>query len=236
VAMIAAVVAAWRRHPQLRPLVIWWGVIFVWTYYGTTVPSDYLTLQRDPRYASALTVPTVIVLAQMVTGLTWRPRVLAAAALAATGIAGAMLDQGARLIEPHRAFAQSHYAAEAVLEPLEYYGVRWHSGLTSPAPYKCATDLGRASVVRLLAHLPGTECAESVNTRYAVFAIERREDLQPQLQAAGWQEVARFQASASIGRRLLAMLLRPLPGQRERAGRIGSVPSLRVYENPARSY
>jgi hypothetical protein len=210
--------------------------MFVWTYYGTMVPHDYLTLQRDPRYAAALTAPTVIVVAQMVAALSWRPRLLAAAGLAASGIAGAMLDQGATLIEPHRAFAQSRYAAEAVLEPLEYYGVRWHSGLTSPAPYKCATDLGRASVMRLLAHLPATECAESVNARYAVFAVERREDLQPQLLAAGWREVARFQAPASSGRRLVALLLGPLPGQQERAGRIGSVPSLRVYENPARSY
>ena len=236
VAMVAALVAAWRRHPSLRPLAIWWAAMFVWTYYGTTVPNDYLTLQRDPRYASALTAPTVIVMAQMVTALPWRPRMLAAAGLAATGLAGAILDQGATLIEPHRLFAQSRYAAEAVLEPLEYYGVRWHSGLASPAPYKCATDLGRSSVLRLLTHLPATECAESVKTRYAVFAIERREDLQPQLLAAGWKEVARFQAPASIGRRLMAFMLGPLPGQRERAGRIGSVPSLRVYENPARSY
>ena len=210
--------------------------MFVWTYCGTTVPTDYLTLQRDPRYASALTAPTVIVVAQMVAALAWRPRLLAAGGLAATGIVGAMLDQGGTLIEPHRAFAQSRYAEEAVLEPLEYYGVRWHSGLTSPATYKCATDLGRASVLRLLAHLPATECAESARTRYAVFAVERREDLQPQLLAAGWQEVARFQAPASLGRRLVALLLRPLPGQRERAGRISSVPSLRVYENPAPGY
>ena len=233
-ALIAVVVPVWRRCPHLRPLVVWWAASFLWISYGTTVPTDYVTLQRDPRYTSVLTAPTVIVLGQMTALLSWRPRVAAVAGLALSGIAGAMLDQGPTLIEPHRAAARSRYAAEAVLEPIEYYGARWHSGLDRPAPFRCAIDLGRDSVVRLLAHLPATACATSAEVRYVILSTERRPGLPPQLKAAGWKEVANFTAPASAGRRLIAWMLGPFPGQRERAARISSTPSLRVYENPAR--
>lgn len=232
-ALVPALVYAWRRFPALRALIVWWLALFLWSFYGTTVPTAYVSMWRDPRYVSALTVPTVIILAQVIVRLPVTARRLAGAALVASGLVASTLEQGNTLLEPHRRFAASGYAPQAVMEPIEYYGARWVSGLESAVAFRCVTDLGRITVVTLLSHLPGSRCESAAAARYVVFAAERRRDVTATLTALGWKEVARFRAPGSFGRRAIASVLAWIPGQEARASRIREVPALRVFENPA---
>lgn len=231
-AVLPAFVYAWKRFPQLRALIVWWLALFVWSFYGTTLPTAYVPMWRDPRYASTLTVPAVIILAQVLAALPVTMRRLGGAGLVASGVVAATLDQGSALIGPHRQFAASEYVPQTVMEPFEYYGARWTSGLEQPVEFRCATDLGREAVLALLSHLRESRCASFAGSRYVVFSAERRPDLADEFDILGWREVTRFSGSASFGRRAVASLLARLPGQEERVRRIAAPPTLRVLENP----
>jgi hypothetical protein len=234
--LLLVLVFAWKRFRQVRVVIVWWLALFLWSFYGTTLPTRYVPMWPDARYASILTIPALIILSRVVASLPARIQVAASAALVASGIAAASLDQGTALLGPHRAFAASTFARDAIMEPSDYYGARWASGLTRDVRFRCATDLGRETVVKLLSSLPGTTCASSSEARYIVFGDRRRLDLLSQFEIRGWKEVAQFSAPAPVGRRAVASVLARLPGQAERASRIAVTPALRVLENPNRVY
>jgi hypothetical protein len=234
---LAAVVAgllAFRRRRELRPLVLWLIVGFVWTYYGTTVPTGWVVLQRDPRYAAALTAPSVIILAHLLMALRPGWRYALAALLIGSGLFCAGLDQGNTILRPHADFTRSHYAAGAALEPFEYVGARWELGLDQPPWFSCASDRGRASVVRLVRVLGATTLAPSSEVRFFVFSPQRRPDLPAQLKAQGWVEVADFPGRATPSRAAVAQLLALISSQRGRAERILHPPGLVVLEKAKR--
>ena len=52
IAALLLIPYAWMRSPALRPLVVWWVVGFFWHFYGTTAPTRFVPLQRDPRYVA----------------------------------------------------------------------------------------------------------------------------------------------------------------------------------------
>lgn len=223
---------SWRRHPQLRWAIVWLVVGLVWTLYGTTVPDQWLPLQRDPRYAAALTIPAVAIVAVHLTA--WRPALRLGAAVAMIGLnlAGASFDQRGTILSPHRAFISSPYAERAVLEPFEYIGARWTAGLSQPVPFACATDAGRMSVVGGVDVLPGAQRTTRDERPYFVLSPERRPDLLSTLRAAGWRPIAELTGDGPRSRQWMARVLALIPSQRQRATRLARPPGLLVLQHP----
>jgi 4-amino-4-deoxy-L-arabinose transferase-like glycosyltransferase len=229
-ALAAAAYGLWR-WPAVRPLALWLAVGFVWLYYGTTVPTRWVNLQRDPRYAVSLTTPAVILLAFALGSWPARLRWPVVGLLVGTGLFAAGLDQGQTIRTPHRLFVNSEYAAEAVLEPFEYAGALWEAGPSPPA-FGCAEDLGRPSVFRLFGELPGASVRRTSGSRYVVLSPERRPELLARLKGEGWEVVSSLSGEPTPSRALVALLLARLPSQQQRANRILHPPRLFVLRNP----
>lgn len=89
--------AAWRA-PALRPALLWFVTVFLWTAYGTTTPDRWVWLGRMPRYYAPVTIPALLALTWAVVTIArrGRPRLagVLAAGLAATGVLGAAVDDG----------------------------------------------------------------------------------------------------------------------------------------------
>jgi hypothetical protein len=227
-----AVVAVWRR-PELRWVAVWLLAGFAWLYYGTTIPTGWVPVQRDARYAAALTIPAVLLIAAQLARWSRPRRTVAVAGLAALGLAGAALDLRDNALGPHQVLATTEFAADMSLEPLEYYGARWVQGLRSSVAFACASDAGRQSVVVLARALPGATISAINDRRYFVFSPERRPDLTGALLAAGWLPAAEITGEAPLTRRLFARLLGRVPTQAKRAARIAIPPRLTIFEHPA---
>ncbi len=134
---MVALVAVWR-WPSVRPFAVWLLVGFFWTYYGTTVPTSWVTLQRDPRYVASLTVPSVVLLAYWLNHAPRTVRWTCVPLLIGSGLFAAGLDQGPSILVPHRVFLKTKYISESVLEPFEYVGARWVGGPENLAVFGCA--------------------------------------------------------------------------------------------------
>jgi hypothetical protein len=214
------------------PIVVWFLVGFIWLYYGTTEPTRWVTLQRDPRYAAPLTVPAVIILALGLSllrpWLCWLILVL----VTVSGVCASALDQGSTILAPHRDLLQSDYAEEVALEPFEYYGARWAYGMSRPPPFLCAEDQGRESVVRLVGALPGTRLCSATESHYFVLSPERRPDLLRKMEAEGWTVAQFLPGKPTTSRALAGRVLERIPSQRERANRIAHPPGLVILVNP----
>lgn len=112
--------AAWRR-PTLRPVALWFAVVFLWTAYGTTSPAHWMHLGRMPRYYAVISLPLVVAMAAMAESL-WRRRPALAAlgvcAVGASGLLGAALDDGTnswfedRFVEHVQAHPELTYATD----------------------------------------------------------------------------------------------------------------------------
>jgi 4-amino-4-deoxy-L-arabinose transferase-like glycosyltransferase len=228
---LIAIVALFQ-WPSVRPLAVWLLVGFFWTFYGTTVPTRWVTLQRDPRYVASLTVPSLVLLAYWLRLMPRTVRWPVVLVFVGAGLFAAGLDQGQSILAPHRAFAQTKYVDDTTLEPFEYVGAHWVHGLTNPAVFGCASDRGRGSVVRLVNGLDGTIVNSSRNARYFVFSPQRRPDLLTKLREEGWTGVEAIPGRTTPARAFVAVLLKLFPTQRERAERITHPPGLLIMENP----
>ena len=228
--MVALV--ALSRWPSVRPFAVWLVVGFFWTYYGTTVPTRWVTLQRDPRYVASLTVPSVVLLAYWLYHAPRTIRWMCVPILIGSGLFVAGLDQGPSVLVPHRGFLKSKYMSESVLEPFEYVGSGWVGGPTNLAVFGCARDQGRGSIVRLLEGLGGTIVDSSPNARYFVFSPQRRPDLLDKMPEVGWTVVEAIPGKATPARAFVAELLKLFPSQRERAEQITNPPGLLIMKNP----
>jgi hypothetical protein len=231
-ASLALAPFAFWRWPAVRPLAIWLAVGFLWTFYGTTVPTRWVPLQRDPRYAASLTVPSVILLAYALGRLSPRWRLLLSAILICSGLFAAGLDQGSAVLAPHRAFVALPYASNTALEPFEYVGARWVIGLSRSPKFLCATDQGRGSLVHLLANLPETSQASTSESDFFAFSPGRRPGLLEEMRGQGWTVVRTIPGAASPGRALIARGLAMVPSQRERADGIAHPPGLVILGRP----
>jgi hypothetical protein len=230
-ALVIAPVALFR-WPSARPFAIWLLVGFFWTFYGTTVPTSWVPLQRDPRYAASLTVPSVVLLARGLGRVPVTVRWPIAAVLLGSGIFAAGLDQGQSILAPHRAFVRTTYAQESSLEPFEYVGARWVIGLGHPAVFGCASDQGRGSVVQLLEGLEGTVLYPTERARYFVFSPQRRPELMKKMQKGGWIVVETIPGVVVSSRAIIAQFLKGIPSQQARVERIRHPPGLVVMQNP----
>jgi Dolichyl-phosphate-mannose-protein mannosyltransferase len=226
-----ALYALWFWKP-CRPLALWLLVGFVWLYYGTTVPTRWVNLQRDPRYAACLTTPAVILLAFALNCLSLKRRWTILTILVTTGLFAAGLDQGRTIRTPHRQFVASEYSTTAALEPFEYFAARWELGLSLSPDFSCADDLGRPSVCRLIADLSGSKMVSMDSAQYIVFSSDRRPDLLKRLNAAGWVTTESIPGEPTRSRSLVARLLAWIPSQQERAYRIAHPPGLIILANP----
>jgi hypothetical protein len=226
-----ALIALCCRTP-VRPFAVWFLVGLVWTFYGTTVPTGWVTLQRDPRYAASLTVPSVILLAYALTLASGTFRWLAVFGFVGSGLFAAALDQGQSVLIPHRAFVSTQYANQSSLEPFEYVGARWVLGLERSAGFECTCDRGRKSVVHVLGALVGAKLARIGDARFFAFCPQRRPGLLAELRQEGWTVVETIPGKSTHLRNLIARLLEMLPSQRERAQRISNPPNLLIMANP----
>lgn len=228
-----AVLALWRR-PSLRWAAVWLLVGLAWLYYGTTIPTGWVPVQRDPRYAAAFTVPAILLVAAQ--AVRWPPawRMAVVSGLVGLGLIGAGLDQRASELAAHRAFLTTEFADAASLEPFEYYAARWVSGLRSPVVFACAADAGRRSVAETARTLPGAEVVPADTRRYFVYSPSRRPDLGLKMARDGWLIAAEIKGTTPPGRRWLAAVLRLVPTQEQRAARLAIPPQLVILERPPR--
>jgi hypothetical protein len=229
--LMVALVALWH-WTSVRPFAVWLLVGFFWTYYGSTVPTRWVTLQRDPRYAAGLTMPCVVLLSYWLNHAPKTIRWIGVTVLIGSGLFAAGLDQGPSILVPHRVLLRTKYINESVLEPFEYVGARWVGGSANPTVFDCARDRGRGSVVRLLGGLEGTILDSTLTARYFVFSPQRRPDLVAQMSLEGWTIVESIPGRAPPARGLVAALLQMLPSQRERSQRILHPPGLLIMRNP----
>jgi hypothetical protein len=224
----------WVRQPAVRPLIVWWVSGYLWFYYGTTTPTEYVPLQRDPRYGAFLTLPGVTLVACALWMFRPLVRWTALAVLLLVGIAGAGLDAGASAASAHAALSRSPYAREAAVDAADYYGARWMLGFDRKPTFRLVDDLGRRSVVESLRRFDGTVTAHHADVRYVVFSPLRRPDLTGTLNREGWRQVAAISGEGTPGRRLVGRALALVPGQASRAERLVRPPGLLVFENPKR--
>jgi hypothetical protein len=152
----------------------------------------------------------------------------------AVGVLAAGLDSGTAATSAHARFLESPYAAEAGVEPADYYGVRWRLGLETPARFAVADDIGRDAVVRMLRRVGGTRVAHRADARYVAFTPMRRPGLTEQLLAEGWRQVDEIRPDVRWQRRLAGRMVAGLPGGRSRADRLISPRGMLIFENPAR--
>jgi hypothetical protein len=228
--LLVAAAGVWRARASRAATVValWLAVGFLWTYYGTTVPWRWMPLQRDPRYAAFLTTPAVIMAAYALAGLQRRARTAAVVCLALLGLACAAADQGASIRAPHAALLKKGYGATLSLEPLEFYGAWWESGLSAPPPFSCASGVGRESLVALFEALGSARIVDIESTRYFAFSPDRRPDLLPRMLASGWTPDSVIPAHPILGRKLIGHLLQMVPSQVKRAERLLNPPGLIV--------
>ncbi len=226
-----AFVALWRRS-EFRWVAIWLLAGLGWLFYGTTIPTAWVPMHPDPRYAASFTVPALVLIGAFLARWPASPRIAATAGLVVLSLVAASLDKRGSELTAHRAFLQSDFARSASLEPFEYFGARWVSGLDEPVAFACAADKGRDSVVRLVAALPGAVVVPASERRYFVYSPERRVRLAPELAAAGWLPVREITGTGPAGREWLARLLRHIPALNRRFAAVGRRPRLVVLENP----
>ncbi|MFM2082182.1 MAG: hypothetical protein RL380_873 [Verrucomicrobiota bacterium] len=226
---LAVAVFAWRRVP--KPLALWLVVGFGWFAWGTTTPGGWVTMQRDPRYLSVLTVPCLTLLAFGLDRLNRRwLRAGLIGLLIATGLLGAGLDVGHVKLTAHRKFLASPFnSAATALEPNVYFGARAAQDF-APGEFACASDLGRITTTRLMPHLASSRLATVDSARYAVFSVETQPDKWRKQQAAGWRVVAEFPCDAVPLREFADRLLKKFRPSATRGTK--PTPGLLVLENP----
>ena len=225
-------VGVWNYRRMPTALVLWLVVGFVWFSWGTTSPVKWLTLQRDPRYLSVLTIPCLSLLAVWLLSL--RPglwRGLAVGTIIASGLLGAALDLGRAKLSAHRQFAASEYNAPATTaEPFVYFGVRAAQNFSpAAARFACASDLGRVTTVRKISHLPGARMGACREARYLVLAAQVQPEKLEKKITEGWRQVAAFSGDHVFVRELAMRMLSKIRGDSV----IQPTPGLIVLENPS---
>ncbi|MFN3198851.1 MAG: ArnT family glycosyltransferase [Bradymonadia bacterium] len=112
------------KHQAMRPLVLWFAVVFLWTAYGTTTPARWIHLGRMPRYYAVISLPLMVAVAIFARDLWLKGRTFVAplgiAGVAVSGLLGAGLDDGTNTwfesqfvetvkAEPQTVFATDHH-------------------------------------------------------------------------------------------------------------------------------
>ncbi len=226
---LAVAALSWRRMPTA--LALWLGVGFVWFSWGTTTPGSWVTMQRDPRYLSVLTIPCVTLLATWLVTLRsgfWRVALIIA--LVASGIAGAALDLGRAKLSACHTFVLSKFnRADTVVEPNIYFGTLASEDFSPERiKFSCANDLGRNTTVELLPHLPGARLTSHYDARYAVFAAADTPKWQTQIKE-GWRKVAEVPGDKVFARELAVGMLTKLFGHTAKSA---AASGLFILENP----
>ena len=227
-----ALLTLWRR-PRLRWVALWLLTGLTWLYYGTTVPTAWVPMHPDPRYAASFTIPSVLLIAAYLAEWRTRVQVVAMAVLVSLALTGSSLDRRGSELSAYRALLASAYAREASFEPFDYYAARWASGLRTPVEFACAADVGRDSVVTLADALPGAAVVPTSARRYFVSSARARPGLPARMVSEGWRHVTEITGTEPVGRRWLSSVLRFVPGQGRRFAQVGTGPRLVVLENPA---
>jgi hypothetical protein len=184
-----------------------------------------VTLQRDPRYFSVLTIPCVTLLAFSITAMkSATARRASFAALALAGIFGAALGWNHHKLAAHERFVTSPYNTPATaLEPYVYFGVRAAENfVTNRIQCACAMDVGRASTIKQINHLPGTRTLTSAEARYLVLSVQMQPDKWRAKQRDGWRKVAEIPGEKGF-----------FNAHSERVVNASQTPGLIVLENPA---
>lgn len=231
---LALPLAGWAlfRSQSLRPIAVWLLVGFGWFFYGTTIPSGWVPLHRDARYAMAFSLPIVLLVGGW---LRTGPRLLVwpiAAGLIGICMICPGLDLGNSVLTPHEKFLAAPHKELISLEPAEYLAARWSQGFIKTPEFSLLSDSGRESTARLLVCLSGSKPRQATEARHILYCPERSPVLHRQLQAAGWSEVATFTGMPKPLRAFLGMLLAPAVGPGERVERLMHPPGLRLVARP----
>lgn len=227
---LAVAVLACRSLP--KALVLWLVIGFVWFSWGTTTPAGWVTMQRDPRYLSILTIPCLTLLSIWLLNLRsgfWRGSIIVG--LIASGLLCASLDIGRVKTVAHRRFAASEYnTPSTTAEPFVYFGIRAAQNFSKDAvKISCANDLGRTSAVKLMPHLPGAQLLACPAARYAVFSAQTQPDKWKTKIKEGWRKVAEIPGENVFSRELAMRAIGKIRGRATEK----SAPGLIVLENPA---
>jgi hypothetical protein len=231
--LVTGLVVALLGYRHLpKALVLWLVVGFIWLSWGTTTPTGWIMLQRDPRYLSILTIPCLALLAAWICALRsafWRRSVIGAFIL--SGLLCALLDVGRIKIAAHRRFAASEYnAPTTTAEPFVYFGIRAAQNFSvDSVRISCATDLGRAGAVKLMPHLPNEGLLASVKAHYVVFSTQTQPEKWKIKLEQGWRKVAEIQGEHVFFRERVRRLIGKIQGLSELNSDFGLI----ILENPA---
>jgi hypothetical protein len=230
-AMLVAIVMA-LRYRLLRPYAVWLLVGYLWNYYGTTVPYDWVPLARDPRYTLYLTIPASILIAASLKYLPDRLRTYTVFAVVAISILMPSMEQGSSALEPYRQLIQGKYVSNSTMGCYDYIVSRWVTGFKTPVDFSYSTELGCGSRQRQIAQLHSAQEKRVDEAEYVIVSQERDPKRIRDLEETGWRVVEHYPGRPSSIRELIARLLMHIPGQQERAKNILSPSGLTVMEYP----
>jgi hypothetical protein len=130
------------RNAKTRVLALWLIVGFIWLYYGSTVPHRWALMQRDPRYALALTVPACACLAIQICAMprSWTP--LLVSAIAIGNLSFVAMDRAYTILHAHNQLVEISLPGRVGLQPNDYLGVYWVSDFAPPDNYRWLSDVG----------------------------------------------------------------------------------------------
>ncbi|MEM7407471.1 MAG: glycosyltransferase family 39 protein [Pseudomonadota bacterium] len=229
--MIAAMICAIAelvRGGQLRGYALWLLIGYVWSYYGTTVPHDWVPLARDPRYTLFMTLPAALLLAQYLALMTSHLRTAALVLLAVTSAGAAALERGSGALEPYRKFAQSEFAERGTMLPYDYVIAHYVAGFERSVEFGYGPELGCGSRHAQLSAVANLKARPLAQAKHVAISGTRNRALLADLRSAGWSVVAEFPGEPSAARALVGQILKRVPSQAERAERLLSPPGLVV--------
>ncbi|QDT34652.1 ArnT family glycosyltransferase [Thalassoglobus polymorphus] len=207
------------RNLKTAPFAIWLIFGFIWQYYGTTVPTDWVPLQRDPRYSAGLTIPAAFILSYHISNIRIPfLRYSIITVLCTSGLVCASFDNGGSALAAHREFLSKEPPGPVASEPYEFVALLWLDNSVNPPPgVSPGTELGRNSILRSVTEIKSVTATAPSSGDFILISPSRRPRLYKDLQAKGWIETESYQEHVPAGRLLAGKLLRQLPGQQQRA-------------------
>ncbi|WP_417847607.1 glycosyltransferase family 39 protein [Thalassoglobus sp.] len=207
------------RIRKTSPFAIWLIFGFIWQYYGTTVPTDWVPLQRDPRYSAGLAIPAAFILSYHISNIRIPfLRYSIITALCTSGLVCASFDNGGSALAAHREFLSKEPPGPVASEPYEFVALLWINNSVNPPPgVSPGTALGRSSILRSVTEIPSVTATAPSSGDFILISPSRRPRLYKDLQGKGWIETESYQEHVPAGRLLAGKLLCLLPGQQQRA-------------------
>ncbi len=218
--VVCACVVLWKAEDRFRPFAWWLLVGLGWCFYGTTSPTSWRIMERDPRYACGLELPAVVVIVWALTRLYAKaPRLSISifALLLLTSLLAPGLDRRGTPAQAHREWLARYPRSTAALEPFEFIAAWTLSDLRHAPSFSCLIGQGRSTQTSCMSRIQGIELVSLDQAEIVVYSPQRRPDLasiwNPTSAEAFDEDIPRF-------RQWIGQILQKFPSQKARASRM----------------